>query len=171
MNVPGETGKPKVRILTYNFFTRPKFVGCGKEYKNERIGIFLDKFLKDYDIICFQEVFATLTWRRERIILEARKQGFLYYATCDKPNLWQMCLADGGLLIISRYPIVESQFLGFKTPAILSDTLALKGCLYAKIDIGARDGTHLQLFSTHTQASYYRHGVPLFVMTYVSRYQ
>lgn len=84
------------------------------------------------------------------MILEARKQGFLYYAVCEKPSLWQMCTQDGGLLIISRYPIIESEFHGFKTPAILSDTLALKGCLYVKIDIGARDGTCLQLFSTHT---------------------
>lgn len=83
------------------------------------------------------------------MIKEARKVGLAYYTACDNPGLFQTAVGDGGLLILSRFPIIESEFYGFKTPALLSDSLAYKGVLYAKIDVGAEDGSTLQVFSTH----------------------
>lgn len=43
-------------------------------------------------------------------------------------------LLDGGLLTISRFPIVESEFKPYPY-GMLSDALTYKGVLYCKIDI------------------------------------
>lgn len=79
---------------------------------------------------------------------EAKKLGFLYHAvTTDK---WpQDRTNDGGLLILSRYPIVATGFHVFETKG-RSDSA--KGVLYAKIKL--TDSDYLHLFTTHCEASY-----------------
>ena len=54
-----------VRLLSYNFFLRPPPVNNnGSDYKNERLKDFIE-FLPEFDIICFQEIFTTLTDRKK----------------------------------------------------------------------------------------------------------
>jgi len=54
---------------------------------------------------------------------------------------------DGGLLTISRYPIVYNEFYAYQYPAVLSDDLSYKGTLYTKIDLtSVKGGRHLHLF-------------------------
>ena len=59
-------------------------------------------------------------------------------------------MTDGGLLTISRFPIVDSEFLEYAQPAVLSDHLSAKGALYTKIDLSEKllNGRkqHLHLF-------------------------
>ncbi len=59
-------------------------------------------------------------------------------------------LIDGGLLIVSRFPIVETRFEKFncKIPSLLADGFVAKGLLYAKLDLGQKRMLHL--FNTHT---------------------
>lgn len=52
--------------------------------------------------------------------------------------------------MLSRFPIISSDHLDFGF-GLLSDSIAMKGALYAKIDIS---GKLLHLFTTHLQASY-----------------
>ena len=49
-------------------------------------------------------------------------------------SLFSMTPLDGGLLTLSRFPIVDSDFLVFKR-GVFSDWLSRKGVLYSKIDI------------------------------------
>lgn len=76
----------------------------------------------------------------------AQKAGFNYHCTSEAPSLFSNCLIDGGLLILSRFPIVKSEFRAYKF-GIGSDALSKKGCLYALINI---NGRYLHLFETHT---------------------
>ena len=87
------------------------------------------------------------------------------------PSWFSKHIGDGGLLIVSRLPIVYSDYHVFDYPAVHSDYGALKGCLYAKIDLGPLGGSHLHLFNTHTQASYSELVLEQYVETYVARYE
>jgi hypothetical protein len=87
------------------------------------------------------------------------------------PSLFNESVIDGGLLIISRFPIVESRFHPYKTIAVMSDMLAWKGGLYVKIDMSKIGGDYLHLFTTHTQASYYDSPLELFCESYFCRYR
>ena len=100
---------------------------------------------------------------------------------------------DGGLIILSRYPMVQSRFCPFKSGAS-ADKLAMKGILYAQIILPCtstkkanvpaahekdtnkkpEEKQTLHLFNMHTQASYLEEPctpktLDLFVETFVVR--
>ena len=90
------------KILTYNIFLRPPPVkNNDDDYKNERLKEFL-KLIKHYDIICLQEVFGFLNHRKHKLIKNALKSGFLYFAESPSPSFYSTFLVDGGLLTLSR---------------------------------------------------------------------
>ena len=47
----------------------------------------------------------------------------------------------------------------------------MKGVLYSEIDMSEIGGDRLHLFHSHFQASYYGKGIPLYVETFVARYE
>lgn len=107
-----------------------------------------------------QEVFTLLNTRKEKIITYAQKAGFLHYVCTEAPSFFSGFATDSGLLILSRFPIVETEFYSYPY-GVLSDALSQKGVLYAKIVIGGSRVLHL--FNTHTQASYFDTGLEGFV--------
>ena len=95
-----------IKILTYNFFSRPPPVNTnGTDYKDERLNDFIE-FLPEFDIICFQEIFTTLTDRKHQMIREAAKCGFKYHVSSKPPSFLSEYITDAGLLILSRYEIM-----------------------------------------------------------------
>ena len=90
---------------------------------------------------------------------------------CPHPWIWSRCIDDGALLIISRYPIVDSDFHIFDYPACLADAFAKKGLLYAKIDLSSIGGSHLHMFNTHLQSTENDLIPELHVQSYVTRYE
>jgi len=121
-----------IRLLTYNMFMRPPPVKTNAtDFKDARLDEFV-KQLDNFDIICFQEVFTTLNTRKQRLISYAQKAGLIYHAVCDAPSLFSGYATDGGLLIVSRFPIVEADFDPYPY-GVVSDALSYKGVLYAKI--------------------------------------
>jgi hypothetical protein len=88
------------------------------------------------------------------LIEEAYKQGFLYHVNSSQPKFFQDYMLDGGLVTISKYPIVRSQFHIYKTPPASHDAFTQKGTLYCKVDLGSIGGSYLHLFTTHTNASH-----------------
>ena len=95
-------------------------------------------------------MFGLLNNRLHELIYQASKQGFFYFTNVDFPGMLGKSIADGGLLILSRFPITNYCFVPFRY-GVLSDALAEKGLLYAKIKI---QSTYLHLFTAHLQASY-----------------
>ena len=140
-----------IKILTYNFFSRPPPVNTnGTDYKDERLNDFIE-FLPEFDIICFQEMFTTFNDRKHRMIREGAKAGLKYYVSAKVPSFFSKYIADSGLLILSRYEIVENDSYDYYLN-ISGDSVSNKGILYAKIKINDR---YLFLFNTHLQASYF----------------
>ena len=140
-----------IKILTYNLFSRPPPVNTnGTDYKDERLNDFIE-FLPEFDIICFQEMFTTFNDRKHRMIREGAKAGLKYYVSAKVPSFFSKYIADSGLLILSRYEIVENDSYDYYLN-ISGDSVSNKGILYAKIKINDR---YLFLFNTHLQASYF----------------
>ena len=150
-NFSKKTNRDSIRLLTYNFFCRPPPVNTNKDdYKDSRLQDFLEK-LNNFDIICFQELFTTLNDRKHRMIREAAKVGLKYYLSSKVPSLISQYLVDSGLLILSRYPIVENDYYEYFIN-ISGDAVGSKGALYSKIKINNK---YLFLFNTHLQSTYF----------------
>ena len=140
-----------VRALSYNFFLRPPPINNnGSDYKNERLQDFLE-FLPNFDILCFQEIFTTLTDRKHLILREAAKRGLKYHVSSKPPSFFSKYLTDGGLLILSRYEIIDCDYYDYYI-TICGDAPSNKGIIYAKIKINNR---YLFLFNTHLQSTYF----------------
>jgi endonuclease/exonuclease/phosphatase family metal-dependent hydrolase len=140
----------EIRILNYNIFIRPPLIKNNEDdWKDERLDDFI-KEMHNYDIICLQEMFSSFSFRKLKLISEAVKQGFFFYVESDTPSMTSMCLVDGGLLILSRFPIVNYCYSGY-SDGVDVDQFVNKGALYAQIRV--RD-SNLHLFVTHLQASY-----------------
>ena len=78
----------RIRLLTYNFFCRPPPINTNKDdYKDSRLKDFIDQ-LKNFDIICFQELFTTLNDRKHRMIREGATQGLKYYLAPKVPSFF-----------------------------------------------------------------------------------
>lgn len=140
-----------VQVLCINMFLRPPFIhNNAGDLKDLRTEYFCENILPKYDILCLQEVFGTFNSRKRRIIEAGEAVGLKYCAESPAPNFWRGQLIDGGLLILSRFPITSWEFRSFGY-STFPDSLADKGVLYAQLNIR----THpLHLFTTHTQAVY-----------------
>ena len=153
-----------IRLLTQNMFMRPPPVKTNAtDFKDARLDEFVKQF-DNFDIICFQEVFTTLNTRKQRLISYAQKAGLIYHSVSDPPGLFSGYATDGGLLIVSRFPIVESDFDPYPY-GVVSDALSYKGVQYAKILIHGKHVLHL--FNTHTQASYFHDELETFVRPFL----
>lgn len=108
--------------------------------------------------------------RKFRLLRAAKEAGLQYFRAGDVPGLLSPAAIDGGLFVLSRYPIVQSVFRPFETTAVQSDLLAHKGFLYVKIDLSSVGGTYLHLYTLHTQASYFE-DYSLYAESYLARYR
>ena len=147
-----ETHDCKVRILSLNLFLRPPFVKTNhSDYKDYRTKYFCEHIMQHFDVICLQEVFGAFNNRKQRIISEAYKKGFLHHAKSPSPSFFGgIPVIDGGLVILSRFKILESKFIPF-SHGTMPDALSYKGALYSKLLV---HGEVIHLVTTHTQASY-----------------
>ena len=61
---------------------------------------------------------------------------------------------DGGLITLSKYPIVEGSAMTYSSSSG-TDRLANKGVIYARIQIGPHEGDYVHVFNTHIQSHDY----------------
>jgi endonuclease/exonuclease/phosphatase family metal-dependent hydrolase len=154
----------EVRILTYNIFLRSLVKNNESDWKDERLEDFLT-LIHDYDIICLQEMFGTLNNRKQTLIRAATIAGFFFFVDTASPSFFSRYMVEGGLVILSRFPIISFSSNIFRY-GVIQDSLAQKGILYAKILI---KNSFLHLFTTHTQASYFDIGENNFIASYKTR--
>ncbi|KAF0757819.1 hypothetical protein AaE_004139 [Aphanomyces astaci] len=140
-----------VRVLSWNVFLRPPGIQQpgGGDHKDLRLEFIMRKVIQ-YDVVLLQEMFAIGSSRLHRLLSFANDHGLAYHAGSVYPSLWSRQLVDGGLLILSRYPICQTKSHQFRD-SCGSDALAAKGVVYAQLQIESQ-GTLLDVFTTHTQA-------------------
>ncbi len=148
--MPRQDGEPPARpaphdfrttldVLTFNAFLRPLL----PDGQNERMPQMASE-LAGYDVLLLQELFSN--WHR-RALLEDLRAEYPHQSRLlgrDR-GLGQ----DGGVVIVSKWPI-ERQFQQlFGEDCAGNDCLAEKGVLYARIN---KQGRRIHLFATHLQA-------------------
>ena len=146
--------KPEFSILTYNIFMRPDVpMVTTPEYQEIRLQLFTEYVLPHYDVVCLQEMFnMPLSSRRKLFIDQARAYGF-HWTHHSKRTHSLSPKIDGGLLVLSKLPIVKSDILNFSSAAF-ADWYATKGVLYCLVQVGPKAGHFIHLFCTHLQATY-----------------
>ncbi|ORX75173.1 Endonuclease/exonuclease/phosphatase, partial [Anaeromyces robustus] len=143
--------KDKVRILTYNIFMRPPPIhSFESDFKEDRIKLICKELFQNFDIIAFQECFSFGSFRIDKIKEKAKKNGLVYFSNSKKKHTWNIGI-DGGLCLLSRYPVINKKLYYFKN-GCHSDAYSEKGVLFNEIEIP--NGNHLFIFTSHTQASY-----------------
>ncbi|KAJ3059902.1 hypothetical protein HDU98_004082 [Podochytrium sp. JEL0797] len=138
-----------VRILSYNIFLRPPGINSATEHKNARLNHFATTVLPAYDVVCLQEVYSSGSTRMSKLLIQAKKYGFEYHVASPSKGILNTSV-DGGLLILSRYPIVKAEKITFKR-GINGDRFTAKGAIYAKIKVSP--SKYIHVFNTHLQSS------------------
>jgi len=90
--------------------------------------------------------------RLKRLLDHAYSEGYHFHCRSIAPPLLSGKFVDGGVLILSRYPIVEKDGFVYKDGNQI-DAWAAKQVIYAKVQLTANQ--YLHVFTTHMQASYY----------------
>ena len=151
-----------IRILSYNVFLRPpgisSYFRSEGDLKDERTRE-ITNIIKDYDIVMFQELFNISLFgfnfisNRLKIMIEiGKKMGFKYYVSPIETPYFNISLVNSGLLILSKYPIFESDSLNYDH-GYGFDMMSKKGVLYAKIMIIIENSAiPLHIFNTHAQS-------------------
>eukprot|EP00505_MAST-04D_sp_SCG-Rhode-Island_P001039 Stramenopile-MAST_4_protein_1039 len=122
------------------------------DFKKERLLAFAEDYFVDYDVVAVQELFEA--WPKccssrypQLLIHLAKEKGFEYHAKPDGvhcPSVAQ----QSGLLILSRYPIIESKHLVFGDQYFGDKYAVNRGAMYAKIELPSTLASHLGLPST-----------------------
>ncbi|GAA5798180.1 hypothetical protein HPULCUR_003580 [Helicostylum pulchrum] len=148
---PDKVTNSTARFLTLNIFMRPPLIKNNwSDFKDDRLAYIEKYILPEYDVITFQESFAFATRRKDHLIATARKLGYNYHLESPRKYPWQIGV-DGGLLLVSRFPIRESNIIEYPRGQH-SDWLSVKGVLHALIELNPDKKVHV--YTTHTQASY-----------------
>jgi len=103
------------------------------DFKNERLQEFINHIDK-YDIISLQEMFCLANNRQQVLLSAAREKGLKYYAESVRASWYSAKFIDAGLLILSKYPILESDGYIYRSGNQI-DGWAAKQVIYAKIQI------------------------------------
>ena len=168
-----------IKLLTYNTFLRPYCIKTNEDdFKQQRMQDMIKHF-EPFDVVCLQECFDTFNHRQFEFLSMIEESGFRYTSISPGAGFCEGKLIDGGLVVISKYEIVESHFMDYGVMG-QSDGLSKKGILFCRIAIPEEvvietemSDTHLinreleemvdsnqncrfiNVFCTHTQANYF----------------
>lgn len=140
-----------LKILQLNVFWRPWLLHLGTvEHVEERSKILAD-MLDPYDIVTMNESFHFGSHVAENFVEIMKSKGFKYIVTSDQVPIFSHFIIDSGLMILSKYPIIQANSCTYSQGCSF-DQFGAKGSIYARIKIGAKE--HIHVFTTHLQASY-----------------
>lgn len=143
-NLGAEWKSSHLNVLSYNTYLRP--TSMFKNGQMKRAGMIPGQ-LTGYDVVVFQEAFDDDA--RAVLINGMKSKGYKYVSNIlgNDEGVEQ----DGGVIIVSRYPIVKQAQIEFNDCSG-SDCLAEKGVVYVKINkkVGTQNN-YFHVFGTHLQ--------------------
>lgn len=143
-----DTLNPNVlNVISYNTaFLMP--LNISDQDENIKIKVFHKIIPKNMDFIVFQEVFEP---QKAEILFENLKPYYPYHTGRHNKILIQGIGKDGGVRIVSKYPILEEKEISYSEngcePEDFFSKFANKGVKYAKIN---KQGQIIHIFGTHT---------------------
>ncbi|KXS21305.1 hypothetical protein M427DRAFT_315925 [Gonapodya prolifera JEL478] len=155
------TTQTNVKLVTWNAFIRPPPIESrGGDYKDTRLQFWTQRWMNEYDVVCFQELFGSLSSRRASVLENARsfRPPFAHTAWIDPPPWTSRIATDGGLCVASKLPIIAKEQVIYPGGVMISERFCGKGALFVKIALPSTpangSGRHLYLFITHLHADY-----------------
>lgn len=124
-----------LNVLSYNVYMRPTSLFANGQMI--RAGLIPDQ-IPGYDVVVFQEAFDDDT--RAQLLRGMTAKGYPYHT--DILGTDRGTEQDGGVIIVSRWPIVLQKQRLFGDVCSDWDCSADKGVLYAKIDKQIKPGQH-----------------------------
>ena len=132
----------ELSVLTWNTYMLPAIARKTKQVDRAKlIGEQINN--SDHDVVCLQETFHK---RARKKIIEALKNKYPFYKRANKNSLFKV---SSGLMIFSKYPIVEHYFEKYKEKTSI-ERYAKKGLQRVIIELSP--GEKIQVFNTHLQA-------------------
>ncbi len=130
-----------IDVLAWNVFLRP--TSLFQDRQEERAARIPD-FVRDFEVVVLSEVFDDTM--RDAIVSSL---GATHPHASDVLGEDRGIKQDGGVVVLSRWPIESQEQLPFDKVCRGADCYADKGVLYVRI---VKDGARFHLFATHLQA-------------------
>ncbi|CAK4711266.1 unnamed protein product [Aphanomyces euteiches] len=154
---PPQPANMSFNVIQYNIFGRPYAVSKdGQEERLARIPATIQRMCPTascggIDVVTFAE--ADIDSQRQGMLDAFRKQGFNYHTTVVGDTDPFTSLLNGGVIIVSKWPILREAQHIYRQACHYSDCLAAKGVKYARINktVGNRSKA-FNVFATHMQA-------------------
>jgi sphingomyelin phosphodiesterase len=131
-----------INVLAYNIYMRTGPFVNGQAQRTDR----LPAEIRGYDVIVFSEAFHNGLRKK---LIDALRSSYPHASRILGKDSGPR--QDGGVIIVSRWPIVAQAQRTFGGACHGSDCLADKGVLYVKIMKGGRP---YHIFGSHTQADH-----------------
>ncbi|CAI5732288.1 unnamed protein product [Hyaloperonospora brassicae] len=141
-----------LQVLQYNLFGRPYEVSKdGQRERLQRVPESLDRISKSIDVVTLAE--ADIQTQRDDMLAQFQKFGFHHVTSILHDPDPFTSLLNGGVMIVSKWPIVREAQHVYRNACHYSDCLAAKGVKYARI-LKTVDGVSkiFNVFATHMQA-------------------
>jgi hypothetical protein len=138
-------------VLQYNVFGRPAEVSRdGQAARLARIPQSLERLSPSIDVVTFAE--ADVKDQREQMLAQFRALGFNHSTSVLHDPDPFTSLLNGGVLLVSRWPIEREAQHVYRDACHYSDCLAAKGVKYARVlkTVGGA-AKIFNVFATHMQ--------------------
>ncbi|AYV55400.1 sphingomyelin phosphodiesterase [Leptospira kmetyi] len=146
----------QIKILTHNVYMLPNLISnWGQTERAERIAT--SDYIKNQDLIVFEETFDT---NARKILLDGIRSQYPYQTdvigrtkdgwNSTLGNYRSASITNGGVVIVSKWPIEEKIQYVFNNPGCGADWFSNKGFAYVRID---KNGKKIHLIGTHVQAA------------------
>ena len=123
--------REKIILLTFDIEMKSKFLESSEN--KERIKKFSEN-LKNFDIICLQNISSSFEDNNFSLIEIAAKNGFFFFSNSNSVDFFSSYFYENGQIILSRFSIEKICFIPFENN-IFKDSIEQKGILYSKIKI------------------------------------
>ena len=156
MKAKVQKNKKRFKILTYNILHFPRSTPFDKDYFRKPRLRRIAHEVRDFDVLCLQEMYRLLSENLDLFLEELQKNGFKYFNTVPLNPPLEGFLGDGGIMIVSKNPIIYSEYFHWDK-AIFQDGNVQKGGLYCQIELSP--GNILHVVDIHIQAIYFFHSL------------
>lgn len=117
-------------------------------YNKERANLIADEF-SQYDVVCLNEAYSYVGSPVKSFIQKMSYFGFKYVARSPSASLTSLELVDGGVIILSKLPILRQNVLTFSLSNGIDMAIG-KSAVYARIQ--TNQGAHVHLVATCLQS-------------------
>lgn len=133
-----------LKILAWNIYLMPTWFFS--HWQTERAPHIAHAINANYDVLILSEAFDNKL--RSRIVKELYEKGYIYQTPVLAAHGSHFKI-NGGVIILSKWPITHIQEQLYGSAATGSDRLANKGVLYVRI---LKNGHPYNIIGTHNQA-------------------